>query len=49
MFKTHLTFRFDGAGAAVWLLVSLVVGVVASLLPAWRGARVPVREALGYE
>jgi putative ABC transport system permease protein len=49
MFRTHLTFGFDPRGPLVWLLVSLVAGLTGSALPAWRGAKAPVRESIGYE
>jgi putative ABC transport system permease protein len=41
--------RFDFASFAVWGAVSLVLVAAASLLPAWRNARVPVLESLQYE
>jgi putative ABC transport system permease protein len=49
MFKSGLDFRFEPGGAAIWLAVSLLLGAVASALPAWHAARRPIREALGYE
>jgi putative ABC transport system permease protein len=49
MFSSGVDFAFDSRGLLVWLAVSLVLGAVASLLPAWRACRRPVREAIAYE
>lgn len=49
MFKIGLDFRFDFSGPAVWLALSVAIGVAASFLPAWRAARRPIREAVEYE
>ncbi len=48
-FKSRLDFSFAPLGPAVWLAVSLLLGAVASLLPAWQGSRASVRESLEYE
>jgi putative ABC transport system permease protein len=48
-FKTGLDFSFEPMGLAVWAAVSLLLGAVASFLPAWHASQRPVREALGYE
>ena len=49
LFTSGLDFAFEARGLWIWLGVSVVLGVVASLLPAWRASRRPVREAIGYE
>jgi putative ABC transport system permease protein len=48
MFRTGLDFQFEWRGLLIWLAVSLVLGGMASFLPAWRASHRPVREALGY-
>jgi putative ABC transport system permease protein len=49
MFKSGLDFTFELRGLFIWLGISLLLGAIASLAPAWHAARQPVREALGYE
>ena len=49
MFKSGLDFTFEPRGLVVWLAVSLVLGAIASFVPAWDATRHPVREALNYE
>ncbi len=49
LFKSALDFYFDPRGPLVWLAVSMVFSVVASLLPAWHASRSSIREAVGYE
>ncbi len=49
MFRSGLYFLFDANGLWIWLAASLVLSVLASLLPAWHASRSPVREALGFE
>ncbi|MGN6473747.1 MAG: FtsX-like permease family protein [Mycobacteriales bacterium] len=41
--------RYDFPAFAIWGAVSLALVAAASLLPAWRNARVPVLESLQYE
>ncbi|HEY6146524.1 MAG TPA: FtsX-like permease family protein, partial [Thermoanaerobaculia bacterium] len=48
-FKAGLDFSFEPVGLAVWAAVSIVLGAVASFVPAWHASQRPVREALGYE
>jgi putative ABC transport system permease protein len=48
-FKGGLDFVFEPAGLLVWLAVSVLLGIAASLLPAWHASRRPVREALAFE
>jgi putative ABC transport system permease protein len=49
LFKSGLDFAFELRGLAVWLAVSLILGSIASVVPAWDATRHPVREALSYE
>jgi putative ABC transport system permease protein len=49
MFRTGLDFRLDPRGIFIWLAVSIVLAIAASLIPAWRAGRLTVREALSYE
>ncbi len=48
MFQTNLDFLFEPLGLLIWLAVSILLGLGASLLPAWHASRVTVREALAY-
>jgi ABC-type lipoprotein release transport system permease subunit len=41
--------RLDFASLAVWVPVSLALVVAATVLPAWRNARLEIVEALQYE
>lgn len=47
--KFPLMFRFSLQGVGVWLLLVIALSVLASGLPAWRAARVSVRQSLAYE
>jgi putative ABC transport system permease protein len=49
MFRTGLNFVFEPRGPLVWLVVCLLLAALASALPAWRAARLSVREALAHE
>jgi putative ABC transport system permease protein len=49
MFRSRLDDVFEARGLAVWLAVSILLGVVAGLAPAWQAARRPVSEAILYE
>lgn len=48
MFGTTLPFVVSPIGAAIWLASVLLIAVLASAVPAWRAARLVVREALAY-
>ena len=48
MFQSSLDFVFELRGLVIWLAVSILLGLAASLLPAWHASRVTVREALAY-
>jgi putative ABC transport system permease protein len=49
LFHAPLDFRFDARGPAIGLAVSLGLGAAASLVPALRAGRRPIREGLEYE
>jgi putative ABC transport system permease protein len=49
MFRSGLDFFFELRGLLIWLVVSIFLSIVASLLPAWHASRMTVREALAYE
>jgi putative ABC transport system permease protein len=46
MFQTSLDFRFDPSGPLVWLVLSVAIAVVASVIPAIRISHVTIRQAL---
>ncbi len=46
VFRSPLDSAFELSALWAWLALALTLGAVASLLPAWRAARLPVREAL---
>jgi putative ABC transport system permease protein len=48
-FSEGLDFRFELSGLLLWFAASLLLGVVASVLPAWNASRSTVREALSHE
>jgi putative ABC transport system permease protein len=47
--ESPLAFSFSFLGVGIWLLLSAVLSVTASLLPARNAATLSVREVLGYE
>jgi len=47
--KNPLAFSFSFLGVAIWLGLSTMLSVLASLLPAWNAARLSVRDVLSYE
>lgn len=49
IFETDLNFRYSFPGLLLWLVIMLVIGVLSSLAPAGRAARLRVREVLDYE
>ena len=49
MFRTGVDFAIEPRGPVIWLVVCLLLAVLASALPAWRAARLSVREALAHE
>jgi len=44
-----LSFAYSPLGVVAWLVFVIVISVLASLLPAYRAARVSVAEAIAYE
>jgi putative ABC transport system permease protein len=44
-----LPYRFGTVGVGLWLALSLVLAALSSFLPAFRAARISVRETLAYE
>ncbi|MBM2832382.1 MAG: hypothetical protein HW414_1434 [Dehalococcoidia bacterium] len=48
-FEEPLGFNFSGFGVGSWLAIVLVISVIATLLPAYRAARMSIRETLAYE
>jgi putative ABC transport system permease protein len=49
LFSTPLDYAFSTSGTLLWLIMVMVLGAVASLLPALNAARLTVREVLAYE
>jgi len=47
--QNPLTFSFSFLGVAIWLVLSLLLSVLASLLPAWNASRLSVKDVLSYE
>lgn len=47
--RVRLDFSFETVGIFVWLGISLILGSLASFVPAWQASRRPVREAVAYE
>ncbi|MBN1311820.1 MAG: FtsX-like permease family protein [Anaerolineae bacterium] len=48
-FEYSLSSSFSLVGIVYWLAISLVISIVACLIPARRAVRISVREALAYE
>jgi putative ABC transport system permease protein len=49
LFGSPLGYLFSIGGTLLWLIMIIVLGTVASLLPALNAARLTVREVLAYE
>jgi putative ABC transport system permease protein len=47
--RAPLAFSFSFLGVGFWLGLSVVLSVLASLLPAWNATRLSVRDVLSYE
>ncbi|CQR70798.1 ABC transporter permease YtrF precursor [Sporomusa ovata DSM 2662] len=47
--QSPLEFSFSFLGVGIWLVLSALLAVAASLLPARKAAKLSVREVLGYE
>ncbi len=48
-FNFALNFRFSTGGLIAWLVISLGLAIVASVLPAWNASRLTIRDVLAYE
>lgn len=48
MLEVKLDYAFDGWAVLIWLATMTVMGLMASLGPAWQAARLSVRESLAY-
>jgi putative ABC transport system permease protein len=44
-----ITFSIPGGQLVAFLVIAIVVGVIAAILPAWRAARIDILEAIHYE
>ena len=49
MLSTTLTYVFSLSGAALWLVLVVLLAAAASFLPAWNASRLTVRDVLAYE
>jgi putative ABC transport system permease protein len=47
--RAPLSYTFAVSGAALWLMIVIVLAVLASILPAWKASRLTVRDVLAYE
>jgi putative ABC transport system permease protein len=47
--ESPLSFSVSFLGMGIWLVLSVVLSVAASLMPAWNAARLSVRDVLSYE
>ena len=48
-FIDHIPSKIDPVSVSVIVIISLIMGILATLYPAWRAASVPPAEALRYE
>ncbi len=49
MMSLPLQFHYSAIGVLLWLVIVILTSALASLVPAWQAARIPVRESLAYE
>ena len=49
LFSSALDYVFSTTGTLLWLIMVMLLGAIASLLPALNAARLTVREVLAYE
>ena len=49
IFETNLDYRYSFEAVAIWLIVTLVISTLASILPARNATLISVRESLAYE
>jgi len=47
--QVGVIYQFSWAGVVTWLVIIVALSIAASALPAWRAARLSVRESLAYE
>ncbi|MDF2568993.1 MAG: acidobacterial duplicated orphan permease [Sporomusa sp.] len=47
--QSPLAYSFSFLGVGIWLALSILLSIFASLMPAWKAARLSVREVLSYE
>jgi putative ABC transport system permease protein len=47
--QSPLKFSFSFLGVGIWLVLSVCLSVIASLMPAWNAAKMSVRDVLSYE
>jgi ABC-type lipoprotein release transport system permease subunit len=47
-FRAPLDFTMTLGATAAWLAIVVVVATLASAYPAWRAARLTIREAIGH-
>ena len=47
--SSPLSYIFAIDGVIVWLALVMLIGGIASFLPAWSASRVTVRQVLAYE
>lgn len=49
LLESELRFIFATTGAVGWLIGIIIIGTLASILPAWNASRLSVRQTLAYE
>lgn len=49
LLKNPLSYQYAFNGALAWLVAVLTIAIFASIFPAWRAARLSVRQTLAYE
>ncbi len=49
MLRTPLSYVFSVSGALIWLGLVVLISFLATLMPAWRAARLTVRDVLAYQ
>jgi putative ABC transport system permease protein len=47
--RSPLSYTFSVSGAALWLIIVVIIAALASMLPAWNASRISVRDVLAYE
>lgn len=49
LFQSNLDYRYNWNAVLVWLVITLVISVLASVIPAQHATRINVRQSLSYE